>query len=278
MVTEIDIIPKSRKMADSWWGRSWASNLESYADYENRIARGRSYLRNGAVREIDIEKGMVSATVQGSRPKPYKVKVEIMPISETRKKEVVDRCGDRISNLDALISGDIPEDIADMFVSKGGLFPSPREIKFRCTCPDYAYMCKHVAAVLYGIGVVFDRNPLLFFELRGMDVDSLIRTSVEARTEKMLKNSGNRTPRMLDDADIDELFGVLRGSSQADHCRSAHEGDHSFPMSSVMAFRILSNLGYLVSIVYLLLLRLYSILFSPILSICLSSKLTVRPL
>ncbi len=209
MAYESDIIPTGRKMAESWWGRSWDSNLESYADYENRIARGRSYLRNGAVRGIDIKEGVVTASVKGSRPRPYNVKIDITPLSEGRKKDIVTRCSNRIENLDSLVSGDLPNDVADIFMAKDGLFPSPREIMFHCSCPDSAYMCKHVAAVLYGIGVVFDRDPLLFFSLRGIDVETLVRSSVEERTERMLKNADKRTSRMLDDEDLTKLFGVM---------------------------------------------------------------------
>ena len=122
-----------------------------------------------------------------------------------------------------LIAQEIAEKIADnemfekvepvnaylnMFVSREGLFPAPREIKFRCSCPDWAYMCKHVAAVLYGVGVLFDRDPLLFFGLRGIDVDELVRKSVEERLETMLSNAGSRTSRTLDDS-VFGAFGVL---------------------------------------------------------------------
>jgi uncharacterized Zn finger protein len=205
---DMDLIPTGRRIAEKWWGKSWVTNLESYADYSNRLPRGKTYLRNGAVRSMDIDRGLIRASVQGSRPKPYKVSVEISPLPEAEKKALAERCGNRIQSLDALIDGDIPQDIADVFVSRNGLFPSPREIKFRCSCPDYAYMCKHVAATLYGVGVLFDREPLLFFRLRGIDVDTLVKKSVERRFESMMKNADNKTSRMLDDDCLD-IFGVL---------------------------------------------------------------------
>ncbi len=205
---DVDLIPKGRRIAERWWGKSWVTNLESYADYSNRLPRGKSYLRNGAVRSMDIDKGSIKASVQGSKAKPYKVSVSIQPLLDGEKMKLTERCGNRIQSLDSLIDGDIPQDIADIFVSRNGLFPSPREISFKCTCPDYAYMCKHVAATLYGVGVLFDREPLLFFRLRGIDVDTLVKKSVESRFESMMRNADNRTSRMLDDDDID-IFGVL---------------------------------------------------------------------
>ena len=202
-------VPKGRGMADTWWGKAWVANLESYADYANRISRGRSYLRGGRVLNIEIDEGKVSARVQGSRSRPYRVTVDIQPLSEERKAEVCRRCGNRIENLDSLLAGNIPSDIADLFVSRDGLFPSPKEIYFKCTCPDWAYMCKHVAAVLYGIGVAFDHDPMLFFRLRGTDVDSLIKRSVQEKVESMMRNSDVRSPRIIDDSRLSGLFGVL---------------------------------------------------------------------
>lgn len=204
------VVLHDKKLAVNWWGKSWDKNLESYADYSNRIARGKTYIRKGAVLDLQIEKGHVTALVQGSRAKPYKVSVDIDPLSESRKKAILERCGGRIENLESLMSGEIPKDIEDIFVSRGGLFPSPDEIYFRCSCPDSAYMCKHVAAVLYGIGARFDEDPLLFFELRDFDVSGLIKRSVEDKLESMLRNADAKSPRVIDDLDAKDLFGVLR--------------------------------------------------------------------
>lgn len=203
------VIITGKKLANNWWGKAWDTNLESYADYENRIARGRSYVRHGAVLDMKISKGLVQASVQGSRPRPYKVSIEISPLSEVRKKEILDRCSGKIENLESLVAGKIPKDIEDVFVGKNGLFPSPSEIYFNCSCPDSAYMCKHVAAVLYGIGARFDEEPLLFFELRDFEVSGLIKRSVEQKLQNMLKNADVKSPRIIDDDSAKDLFGVL---------------------------------------------------------------------
>lgn len=198
-----------RKLVTSWWGRSWCANLESYADYSNRISRGKSYVRDGRVIDLKTSVGKIEGRVQGSSRRPYKVSVDIHPLTEERKSELLSKCGNRIENLDSLLSGNIPSDIEDVFVSEIGLFPKPSEIIFHCSCPDYAYMCKHVSAVLYGVGVRFDEDPMMFFGLRGMEVDSLIKKSIDDRLENMLKNSGRKTERMMSEEDALVLFGVL---------------------------------------------------------------------
>ena len=203
------VIVEGRKICRSWWGIAWCENLERYADYESRIERGRRYVRNGSVIDLQLSKGKVSARVQGSRKTPYKVEVRISPLSEERVQDIISRCGRKLSSLEALVSGDFPEDMKDLFFEKNGLFPSPAEISFMCSCPDWALMCKHVAAVLYGIGTRFDRDPLLFFELRGIDVNRLIDTTLQDRVENMLTNADNRTSRMMDEADLTSIFGVL---------------------------------------------------------------------
>lgn len=203
------IVVSGRKLVSSWWGRSWCANLEGYADYSNRISRGKTYIRAGRVIDLKTSEGRIEGRVQGSSRRPYKVSIDVQPLTDRRKEDILSKCGNRIENLDSLLSGDIPSDIEDLFVSEGGLFPEPSEIIFHCSCPDYAYMCKHVAAVLYGVGVRFDEDPLLFFGLRGMEVESLIRKSIDQRLQQMLKNSGSRTERMIREEDAMALFGVL---------------------------------------------------------------------
>ena len=122
----------------------------------------------------------------------------------------MDRCGKKLSNLESLLSGDFPDEMKELFFEKDGLFPSPAEISFTCSCPDWALMCKHVAATLYGIGARFDKDPLLFFELRGIDVGKFIDVTLQDRVDEMLSMSTNKTSRMMDEnIDISEIFGVL---------------------------------------------------------------------
>ncbi|MBE6122284.1 MAG: hypothetical protein E7190_06180 [Erysipelotrichaceae bacterium] len=203
------VIVSGRQICTSWWGNAWCENLERYADYASRIERGRRYVRNGSVIDLQISRGKVTARVQGTRKTPYKIEIRISPLSEEKCQDIMERCGRKLDSLDALLSGDFPEDMKDLFFERNGLFPSPAEISLNCSCPDWALMCKHVAAALYGIGTRFDRNPLLFFELRGIDVDRFIDVTLQDRIEEMLGNAGNRTSRMIDDEDLSAIFGVI---------------------------------------------------------------------
>ncbi len=202
------ILIKGRKITQTWWGNAWCENLEKYADYSSRLDRGKRYVRTGTVVDLKIEKGKVTARVQGRRKTPYKVEVRISPMSEIRCQEIIEICGNRIHNLETLVSGNIPEELKNVFTSDDGLFPKPKEIAFNCSCPDWAIMCKHVAAVLYGIGARFDEDPLLFFRLRGIDVERFISVTLESRVEKMLKNVNHKSNRILDDGMVGELFGI----------------------------------------------------------------------
>lgn len=203
------IIITGRKLARTWWGQSWNNNLESYSDYDNRIDRGRSYVRNGAVLDLKITRGSISALVQGSRSKPYNVDIEIEPLQKDVWNEIVGECAGKIDSLQELIEGKFPKALSDLFIAKGnGLFPSPKEIHFSCSCPDYAYMCKHVAAVLYGVGAKLDDNPVLFFELRNVNIDELISDTLTKKTETLLEKSETKSKRVLDEADISDIFGI----------------------------------------------------------------------
>jgi len=197
------------KLAKTWWAQAWNRNLESYADFSNRIGRGRSYVRSGAVIDLSILSGEVRALVQGSRVKPYDVVVMINPLLQKDWDNITKQCSRKIANLDDLASGKFPLELMELFTSKGkGLFPSPREIKFSCSCPDWASMCKHVAATLYGIGARFDEDPTLFFTLRDIEFSELLKKSVNEKMSSMLKNAGKQTTRTLIDVDTYKLFGV----------------------------------------------------------------------
>ncbi len=138
----------------------------------------------------------MQARVQGRRKVPYKVEVRISPLSEERCQYAISRCGKKIENLERLLQGEFPEELKELFLGSQGLFPSPKEISFNCSCPDWALICKHVAAVLYGIGARFDENPLLFFKLRGIEVDRFIDVALENRIDSMLKNADKPSERI----------------------------------------------------------------------------------
>ena len=198
-----------RTIAKSWWGKAWCQNLEQYADFETRLPRGQKYVRSGAVVDLQIQKGKITARVQGTRRTPYKIEIRISPLSQQRCDEIMDRCTTRVDTLENLLSGSFPESMKDVFLGDGGLFPTPREISFSCSCPDWAVMCKHVAAAMYGIGLRLDEDPMEFFVLRGLDPSNFIAKAVESRVSIMLKNAKKKSRRIIDAQDVDALFGVF---------------------------------------------------------------------
>jgi len=197
------------KIAKTWWGISWNKNLESYADYANRIGRGRSYARNGMILDLKILQGEVEALVHGSASKPYTIKIAVDLLPTAKQDAIITRCAQQIDSLVDLAAGKFPKELEAIFTEQDkGLFPNPKEINFDCSCLDWASMCKHVASVLYGIGARLDEDPLLFFKLRGVEVEALIKKSVEAKMNSMLENANQKTSRVLADDEIDDLFGL----------------------------------------------------------------------
>lgn len=149
------------------------------------------------------------ARVQGSRKTPYKVEIRISPLSEERCEQIMDRCSDRVDTLENLLSGSFPETMKDVFLGKDGLFPTPKEISFNCSCPDWAVMCKHVAAALYGVGARLDEDPMLFFSLRGIDTGRFVDVVIANRIERMLSNADRPSSRIIPATEVTDLFGVL---------------------------------------------------------------------
>ncbi|MDE7245837.1 MAG: SWIM zinc finger family protein [Oscillospiraceae bacterium] len=203
------VVIQGRTIAKSWWGQAWCRNLERYADYSNRLGRGKRYVRTGAVVDLKIQKGSIQALVQGSRKTPYQVEVNISPVPEEKCRSILRRCGRRIENLEQLLTGNFPEELKELFQEEGGLFPRPEEISFTCSCPDWAQLCKHVAAVLYGTGARLDEQPALFFALRSIEMDRFIDVALANRVEAMLANAQKPSSRILSGQDLEALFGVL---------------------------------------------------------------------
>jgi uncharacterized Zn finger protein len=195
---------EGRIIAKSFWGQSWCKNLERYSDFENRLPRGRTYVRNGSVLDLRIAKGEVVAMVAGSDL--YKVKATIAPVKAARWKAICRDCAGTIDSLVELLQGRLAKGVMDRVCREGdGLFPAPGEIKLSCSCPDWAGMCKHVAAVLYGIGARLDQTPQLLFVLRGVDENQLL---ASAGPSLSLEKSGHSKARVLDGTDIAALFGL----------------------------------------------------------------------
>jgi len=176
----LDIQPveiEGRKIVRTFWGQAWCDHLESFSDFKNRLPRGRSYVRQGSVCHLDIARGEVNAMVSGTRL--YKVKVTIKALARKKWIDVRNRCAGQIGSLLELLQGRLQRNVMTVVTDRNkGLFPLPREINLKCSCPDWAVMCKHVAAVLYGIGARLDEKPELLFLLRGVDHKELISTEV----------------------------------------------------------------------------------------------------
>jgi uncharacterized Zn finger protein len=203
------VIIEGRTLASTWWGKSWNANLERYADYRNRIERGRSYVRHLAVLDLKLDQGVVSALVQGSRSNPYAVNIKIEALAKTNWGKISAACTDQLDSLQDLLAGRFPRALAHLFMQKGsGLFPTPEEIRFSCSCPDWASMCKHVAATLYGIGARLDQDPSLFFMLRQVNMDDLIAKALQETTGNWIQKADDLAQPTIAEADLGNLFGI----------------------------------------------------------------------
>jgi len=192
-----------RHVATTFWGRAWCENLERYADFANRLPRGRTYVRNGSVLDLAIGKGKVEAYVAGSEL--YTVTIRISPLAKARWRRVVSRCTGRIGSLVGLLRGELSADVLNALCdAKEGLFPEPREISLECSCPDWAEVCKHVAAVLYGVGSRLDHKPELFFVLRQVDQSELISS---ATTGAASRRRPGKTKQLAADK-LADVFGI----------------------------------------------------------------------
>lgn len=204
------VVVTGRKLAKTWWGEAWNKNLEHYADFAYRIDRGRSYVRHGAVLDLTLVRGKVQALVQGSRAKPYQVDVAIKPLVPSVWHAVSEACQGALGSLSDLLQGHFPKELGTLFTTPGqGLFPAPQELDLQCSCPDWATLCKHVAATLYAVGVRLDDDPRLFFELRGVSVEELVSQAVTEKADKLVKNAGGKSRRaMSDEDDLRSVFGI----------------------------------------------------------------------
>ncbi len=192
-----------RKIADSFWGKGWCDHMESFGDYANRLPRGRTYVRNGSVCHLEIKPGRIEAIVSGSSL--YNVSVTIFPLAIHKWKAVKAACSGRIGSLIDLLRGKLDRGVMEVVSDrKEGLFPLPGEITFDCDCPDSAGMCKHIAAVLYGVGARLDHSPELLFHLRGVNHEELV--DVSAVVTGVAKAGTSR--RRIAASGLADVFGV----------------------------------------------------------------------
>jgi uncharacterized Zn finger protein len=197
------IAPYTGAIAKTFWGKAWCSNLEQYSDYESRLPRGRSYVRNGSVIDLQISTGSVRALVMGSSL--YEVDITIQALPEPRWKAVCADCANSVASLIELLQGKLSKPVMERICAPTtGLFPSPKELKFECSCPDWAGMCKHVAAVFYGVGARMDQQPELLFKLRHVNaLDLVAQASVAQPSASKTKSS-----KVMDASDLGDVFGL----------------------------------------------------------------------
>jgi uncharacterized Zn finger protein len=203
------VVIEGRTIARTFWGKAWCDNLESYSDFENRLPRGRTYVRNGSVVDLQIQPGKVTALVSGSEI--YDVSISITPLPDKEWRSIKERCAGQIGSLVELLQGKLSKSVIEIVTAHdGGLFPKPRQIQMECSCPDWAGMCKHIAAVLYGVGARLDHQPELFFRLRKVDHLELI--------EEAASQAGKQTAtkkKTLAATDVAGVFGIELAEPEA---------------------------------------------------------------
>lgn len=223
----------SGRIASSWWGQKWCQNIDMYSDTHSRLERGRVYLRRGTIKEIGFKNNKVYAFVQGSDKSPYKVEIEFSKIKSDKYNKILKKLTNKIENINQLCSGSFPEELSEVLTATdSGIFPKLDEIRFGCSCPDVAIMCKHIAAVLYGIGNLIDNNPLIIFQLRGIDLDEFLNNILIEKSNTYLSNANSvkTTKKLIDENEenISELFGIdleLNGLSNENQANINKEKD-----------------------------------------------------
>lgn len=199
------VIPEGRTIARTFWGRAWCDNLEAYSDYANRLPRGRTYVRNGSVVDLQIARGKVTARVAGSEL--YRIEIKIKPLAGALWKSIQTECAGKIDSLIELLQGQLSSAVMQIVTRRErGLFPTPREIELDCSCPDWAALCKHVAASLYGVGARLDQQPELLFLLRGVDPADLISRAYAA--EAVRQSTRPDAAGAMSETELEDVFGI----------------------------------------------------------------------
>ena len=196
-----------RSITSTFWGQSWCANLEGYSDYENRLPRGRTYARNGSIVHLKIASGRIEALVSGSEL--YEIQIDIVALPRQNWRELKVQCTGKIGSLVELLQGKLSKAVMEKVTNReAGLFPKPKEIKMRCSCPDGARMCKHIAAAMYGVGNRLDSSPELLFLLRGVDHLELIDQAIPTAP---LGTNSNAPTLAIDD--LGAIFDIEFGDA-----------------------------------------------------------------
>ena len=198
------IAPYRGAIAKTFWGKAWCDNLEAYSDYANRMPRGRTYVRNGSVIDLKMNKGEIQAMVMGSSL--YKIAITVTAVPAMQWQAIGKDCSGSIDSLVELLKGKLSTAVMKRICTpRTGLFPSPKEISFRCSCPDSASMCKHISAALYGVGARLDQKPELLFALRGVDAKDLVNQAGVGLPKSTTNIASNK---VLEDAILADVFGL----------------------------------------------------------------------
>ena len=217
------VVLEGKKIATTFWGKAWCDNLEAYSDFANRLPRGRTYVRNGSVVDLQIQKGSILSRVAGSSL--YRIEIRIKPLGSERWDAVQKECAGKIDSLIELLQGRLSSAVMAVVTRREtGLFPTPKEIEMKCSCPDWAGLCKHLAATLYGVGARLDKEPALLFSLRGVDPADLIS---QVSAAEAVRQTDSNAPAMSD-SDMADVFGIELESRPAP---SAETGDPVVPTS-----------------------------------------------
>jgi uncharacterized Zn finger protein len=219
---------EGRTIARTFWGKAWCRNLEAYSDYSNRLPRGRTYVRNGSVVDLQISKGKITSLVSGSSL--YKISIEIKPLAPKHWKQIQTACAGKIDSVIELLQGRLSDAVMKIVTdTECGLFPKPAEISMDCSCPDWAGLCKHLAATLYGVGARLDEKPELLFLLRGVDpVELISRTSASQAIQQAV---GDSSKPAIAESDLADVFGI-----ELDASAPAPEGAHA-PVSAAQGVK-----------------------------------------
>lgn len=212
-MSRYEILLKNNRISNTWWGQQWTRNIDMYSDIYNRLERGRSYLRKNTIKAIDIKNNIITALVQGSDVEPYKVKIQVDNITKEKYEIIYTKLMNKIENINQLCSGSFPKELQDIFTAtENGIFPSIDEISFGCSCPDVAIMCKHIAAVLYGVGNLLDNDPMILFQLRGFNLQEFLDNILIEKSDYYLEKANNVVykERVINDNidNISQLFGI----------------------------------------------------------------------
>lgn len=185
-------------IGETWWSKRWIHVLESLG-MGARLDRGRSYARRGQVVSIDVQKSVVTAKVQGSRPKPYSITIRLVSLSDKDWDKVIGIMASQAIFAAKLLSGEMPQNIEEAFVeAKVSLFPrSGKDLDTDCSCPDYANPCKHIAAVYYILAERFDSDPFLIFKLRGRTKEEIIQALRKKRGQTLVEKKQKSTETEL---------------------------------------------------------------------------------